>query len=46
MQRELSKSSKSLQKEERALMHLLELSVRPAKRRQQTASYSSRSALS
>jgi DNA topoisomerase-1 len=41
-----SKSSKSLQKEERALMHLLELSVRPAKHRQQTASYSSRSALS
>jgi hypothetical protein len=33
MQRELSKSSKSLQREERALLHLLELSMRPAKRR-------------
>jgi DNA topoisomerase-1 len=33
MERELAKSCKSLQKEERALMHLLELSMRPAKRR-------------
>jgi DNA topoisomerase-1 len=31
--RGISKPSRSLQKEERALMHLLELSVRPAKRR-------------
>jgi hypothetical protein len=46
MGREISKPSKSLQKEERALMYPLELSVRPAKRRQQTASYSSQSALS
>jgi DNA topoisomerase-1 len=42
----ISKPSKSLQKEERALMHLLQLSMRPAKRRRQTASHSSRSALS
>jgi DNA topoisomerase-1 len=31
--RGISTPSKSLQKEERALMHLLELSMRPAKRR-------------
>jgi DNA topoisomerase I len=35
MQRALSKSSKLLQREERALIHLLELSMRPAKRRPQ-----------
>jgi hypothetical protein len=33
MQRALSSSCKSLQREERALIHLLELSMRPAKRR-------------
>jgi DNA topoisomerase-1 len=33
MERELSKSCQSLDREERALMHLLELSMRPAKRR-------------
>jgi hypothetical protein len=31
--RGISTPSRSLQKEERALMHLLELSMRPAKRR-------------
>ena len=32
MQRELSRSCRSLQREERALMHLLDVSMRPAKR--------------
>jgi DNA topoisomerase-1 len=32
MQRELSQSCRSLQREERALMHLPEVSMRPAKR--------------
>ena len=39
--RKISKPSRSLQKEERALMHLLELSMQPAKRRRRTASHSS-----